>query len=412
MMPIRRATRADVARALGAAWEAVRADRTRTRAALVALALSMAIVVCLTTLVERGRAATIRSLERAGLGNLYLVAPSESRADSRGAPLTRAEAEGIASIAPVRSVLALRMQRRAVTARGAPFSAPLYGVSGPLDKAFGARAESGRLLGDLDVARQSPYCVVGRDVAAAAGLPAPVGNLLLTGGRTYEVVGELAATSAEGATVGEIPSLDWNRAILVPLGAEPQPAAESALRYPIDLAVLTFPSAAEAGRTAEVLARMSPERYGPQGTVRVASPIQTLRQYKQARRTLDRIVWLVGLLTAAAAVLGISNLLSASVAARSKEIGLRRAVGARSNDIVLQFQAEGLLLGLWGGGLGLLSGVAISLATADRAAAGPSLSILSFSGLAGLCVVIGILTGIRPSRRASRIDPAQALREG
>jgi ABC-type antimicrobial peptide transport system permease subunit len=140
--------------------------------------------------------------------------------------------------------------------------------------------------------------------------------------------------------------------------------------------------------------------------------MQTLAQYRQTRRTFDRIVWLVGLLTAASAVFGISNLLSASVLARRKEIGLRRAVGARSEDIILQFQAEGILLGLFGGALGLVAGLAISLATVERSASGSSLSLLSFSALAILCVVIGILTGIRPSQRAARIDPAQALREG
>ena len=112
------------------------------------------------------------------------------------------------------------------------------------------------------------------------------------------------------------------------------------------------------------------------------------------------------------AIFGISNLLSASVIARSKEIGLRRAVGARSRDIVLQFRAEGVLLGALGGGAGLLGGWLVSLATVDRTGGGASMSALSFSALAASCVLVGVLTGIRPSLRASRIDPAAALREG
>ena len=96
------------------------------------------------------------------------------------------------------------------------------------------------------------------------------------------------------------------------------------------------------------------------GPVRVASPSQTLRQYRQTRRTFDRLIWLVALLTGAAAVFGISNLLSASVIARTREIGVRRAVGARTRDIVLQFQLEGVLLGVLGGGAGLVLGVVIT----------------------------------------------------
>jgi len=176
--------------------------------------------------------------------------------------------------------------------------------------------------------------------------------------------------------------------------------------------VAQFASAAEADRAASLAESMNRERYGPSGPVRIASPIQTLRQYRQTRRTFDRIVWIVCLLTALSAVLGISNLLSASVLARAREIGLRRAVGARSNDIVLQFQAEGLLLGVLGGGAGLAAGLVVGLLSLDRSGPGASLSLATFSLLAGSCAVLGILTGIRPSIRASRIDPAQALREG
>jgi putative ABC transport system permease protein len=404
-----RASRTELLRALGVALEAIRVDRVRTRAALVALALAMSIVVCLTTLVERGRAATIRSLERAGLKNLYLVARGEH---SSVEALTRSDAERLRSVLPVRAEAALRMERVSVTIHGTSVSAPLYAVSGSWNAVFAARAASGRLLGDLDVALQSPYCVLGRAVAREAGLATPVGSIVNVGTKSYEVVGEMAEFEAEGASVGEIPALDWNRAVLVPLGTEPQAHLQPQSDYPIDVAVLAFSQASRAGRTAALLPAMDAGRFGPGGSVRVAAPVQTLRQYKQTRRTFDRIVWLVGLLTALSAVAGISNLLSASVVARTREIGLRRAVGARSQDITLQFQAEGLLLAVLGGGVGLLVGAAVSLATVDRSGSGSSLSLLSFSGLAILCVVIGILTGIRPSLRASRIDPAQALREG
>lgn len=400
----------DLGRALEVALDSLAADRVRTRAALVALALAMAIVVCLTTLVERGRAATIRSLERAGLNNLYLVNGSSSSAAGSG--LTFADVQRLRAVLPVRAAVGIRMEKRTVVANGAPFEAPLYAVTGPAASLFATRVRAGRPLGDLDLARKSPYCLVGSAVARAARLSPAVGAVLGVGGRGYEVVGELEPAAVEGASAGEIPSFDWNRAVIVSLGAEPEPAAEPDSRYPLDVAVLSFSSARQADLAAELAPRLDPERCGPGGAVRVASPIQTLRQYRQARSTFDRIVFVVGLLTAASAILGISNLLSASVIARSKEIGLRRAVGARSRDIVLQFRAEGVLLGVLGGGAGLLAGWLVSLATVDRSAGGTSLSVLTFSALAVSCVLAGVLTGIRPSLRASRIDPAAALREG
>jgi hypothetical protein len=402
-----------VATAFEAALDALRADRVRTRSAVVALGIAMAIVVCLTTLVERSRASTIRALEKAGLTNLYLV-NRQARAGA-GAPaegLTSADLERLRGVLPVRAAVCVRMQKRTVTANGAPFTAPIYAVSGRLGEVLGARTRDGRLLGDLDVERKLPYCLVGSEVGRLARLPRTVGGVLRVGEHSYQIVGELAETPAEAASAGDIPSVEWNRAIVVPLGTEPEPARASDERYPLDVAVLRFSSAAEADAAADMLPRILRARPGREEAIRVASPIQTLRQYKQTRQTFDRLVWLVCLLTAASAVFGISNQLSASVIARTREIGVRRAVGARSLDIVMQFQAEGLLLGVVGGGCGLLVGLCVTLISMDRSAGASSLSLFSFSALALACVLLGILTGIRPSIRASQIDPAAALREG
>jgi putative ABC transport system permease protein len=395
-------------RALETALDALAGDRVRTRSSVVALAIATAIVVCLTTLVERGRAATIRSLERAGLANLYLVAsPEKERTRDR---LTRMEAEHVAALTGATAALSVRVRSREVSGSGAPFPAAVYAVSGPLDPVFRMRAGSGRLLSPLDFRRSTPYCVIGSDVARRARLSAPVGGLVHVGPRACEVVGTLERSRVETAATPELPSLDWNGALLVPLGNEPADGDLDA-REPVDIAVLAYDSPVAAERAAALAAAVEPERYGARGSIRIAAPVQSLRHYRQARRTFDRLVWLVVLLTAAAAIVGVSNLLSASVAARTREIGLRRAVGARGRDIVLQFQAEGLLLGVAGGGLGLLLGAALGW-TVGGGGSGGSLSLAGFAALAAGSAVAGIATGIRPSIRASRIDPAEALRDG
>jgi putative ABC transport system permease protein len=221
----------------------------------------------------------------------------------------------------------------------------------------------------------------------------------------------MAESRSENVSVAEIPSLDWNRALVLPMGAEPGAPLEPDERYPADVAVLTFDSVAEAENAALRIEALDPARY-LRGPVRVASPVQTLRQYRETRRTFDRLIALVAILTAISAVVGVSNILSASVIARTREIGLRRAVGARSADIVGQFRAEGLLVGALGGGAGLAAGALASALLSRSSGSGGGLSGLTLFALAGGCLVIGILTGLRPSQRAAQIDPAAALREG
>jgi ABC-type antimicrobial peptide transport system permease subunit len=395
-------------RAFEVALECLRTDATRTRAVLVAFALSTAILVCLTTLIERGRAATIRALERAGLRNVYLV--NRAAGDSIGEHLSAADAIRVGGILRPRRTALVRITRRPSAVPGSDRGAPLYAVAGPLGEIFGVASRSGRLLADLDVDRKGSVCVVGSAVNVSEG-SVETGGIVRAGNYSYRVVGRMSDCDSENLSVGEIPSLDWNRAVVVPLGAEPDAAMQSDSRYPVDVAVLAFESVDQADGAAALIERLDPDRFR-RGAVRVASPVQTLRQYKQTRRVFDRMIWLVALLTTVSAVIGISNILSASVVARTREIGLRRAMGARTTDIVGQFQAEGIVLGTIGGGVGLLIGIVTSSLLTRSVGPAGVLSMTTLCGLAVGCIVMGVLAGLRPSLKAARIDPAAALREG
>ena len=110
------------------------------------------------------------------------------------------------------------MQRRTVTANGSPFTAPVYAASGRFSEVLGARTRGGRLLGDLDVDRKLPDCLVGSEIGKLARLPRTVGGVLRVGDHSYQIVGELAESATETASAGDIPSVEWNRAVVVPLG--------------------------------------------------------------------------------------------------------------------------------------------------------------------------------------------------
>jgi hypothetical protein len=160
----------------------------------------------------------------------------------------------------------------------------------------------------------------------------------------------------------------------------------------------------EAARAARLLAPLVP------AGAAVTTPTQAVEQYRAAHRSFDRVVLLVSVLTAASAAFGVTNLLRASVRARSLEIGLRRAAGARREDVRLQFLAEGLLLGLGGGLLGILLGVVLSLSLLSRAGWTPHFAPGTLLLLAGGSAAFGIAAGIRPANEAAALDPAATLR--
>jgi putative ABC transport system permease protein len=142
--------------------------------------------------------------------------------------------------------------------------------------------------------------------------------------------------------------------------------------------------------------------------------IRNLTEILQAREDASRVMSL--LLAAVAGIslviggIGIMNIMLVSVTERTREIGLRMAVGARGRDILAQFRSEALTLSLLGGAIGVVLGAVASWAV--QAVTGWQLSMtLGSVGLAaGFSACVGLFFGWYPARRASRLQPIQALR--
>lgn len=388
-------------RAAEAAVEALRLDPQRTRAGILCVAAGAAVVVALVSIVQGGRRELLRSVEAAGPSNVFVRA-------ERGAPtpLTTSGLEAARSRFPALETAAGVRALPAVVRRGtAEVPATVYGVGPGTLALFGLKADRGRLLGAHDGRSRARLGLLGARLAARlSGHGDPLGARLSAGGETYEVVGLLRPSAAVAGSGGELAGVDWDSGLLVPLGAEPRASASPAGDYPVDLLALRFADPGEAARAARLLAPLVPA-----GSA-VTTPTQAVEQYRAAHRSFDRVVLLVSVLTAASAAFGVTNLLRASVRARSLEIGLRRAAGARREDVRLQFLAEGLLLGLGGGLLGILLGVLLSLSLLSRAGWTPHFAPGTLLLLAGGSAAFGIAAGIRPANEAAALDPAATLR--
>jgi putative ABC transport system permease protein len=388
-------------RAAEAAVEALRLDPQRTRAGILCVAAGAAVVVALVSIVQGGRRELLRSVEAAGPSNVFVRA-------ERGAPtpLTTSGLEAARTRFPALETAAGVRALPAVVRRGTvEVPATVYGVGPETLALFGLKADRGRLLGAHDGRSRARLGLLGARLASRlAGQGDPLGSRLSAGGETYEVVGLLRPSAAVAGSGGELAGVDWDSGLLVPLGAEPRASASPGSDYPVDLLALRFADPGEAARAARLLAPLVP------AGAAVTTPTQAVEQYRAAHRSFDRVVLLVSVLTAASAAFGVTNLLRASVRARSLEIGLRRATGARREDVRLQFLAEGLLLGLGGGLLGILLGVLLSLSLLSRAGWTPHFAPGTLLLLAGGSAAFGIAAGIRPANEAAALDPAATLR--
>ncbi len=108
--------------------------------------------------------------------------------------------------------------------------------------------------------------------------------------------------------------------------------------------------------------------------------------------------------------IGIMNIMLVSVRERTREIGIRKAIGARAGDILLQFLVEALVLSLLGGLIGIVVGLAASAVIGALAGWGFAVNPLTLIAATGFSLVVGVVFGVWPARQAARLDPIVALR--
>ncbi len=277
----------------------------------------------------------------------------------------------------------------------------------------------GRFLNDFDQRSVSNVCVLGHEVARYLfPFQGPVGQRVKIGADYFTVVGTLlprVRLGSDRANPGEeitgevfIPlstGRKWFGDILVKLRAGSREMEEVQL-HEIIVEVghpENVPMVAAACR--EMLSRNHDER-----DYEVVVPLELLLRAEETKRIFNIVLGSIAGISLLVGGIGIMNVMLATVTERTREIGIRRALGAKRRHIITQFLVETVVLSVGGGILGILLGVIIPIAVehfADmRTIVTPGAPLLAF----GISAGIGVIFGLYPAWRAANMDPVEALR--
>jgi putative ABC transport system permease protein/macrolide transport system ATP-binding/permease protein len=394
---------------------AISANRGRSALSVIGIAVGIAAVMTVNAVSTGGKLFVMKELETFGLRSVWVYrAPGNKDPHKRARQGTGINNHDLKALQgdccpAIRLVSPVVTTKKPIVQAGNRYSnAKLLGVNADYVTINNDQLRVGRSIRDAEIRGRRAVAIIGETVARDLFPESknPVGRNFRVAGREYRVIGILRSKSRDLlASIGSAGG-DVNNRILTPYPLVQTLNGNEDINYLQAEAVSLQKATKGASQLSDLLKRRH------QGTFQYKN--ETLASYI---KTVDRIlggVTIMGIVAASTALLvgaiGVAGIMSTAVAERTREIGIRAAIGAHRWHIMTQFVAEAILISLMGGLAGLMIGVAIG-GILDVVAGFPLLPGVEGVLMAlAVSIFVGLAAGYIPARRAAQMKPVDALR--
>ncbi len=382
------------------------ANKLRTALTTLGLVIGVSAVVSVVTVMQSVSRQIMDDVSTLGQ-NIVMVHPKRDTRDGRTKLLETEDAEAIARDVPgVRAVAPVALTSITFAANGYEIEVATFGTTNDYLSIRTWTLTAGRMFYPSEEASGGASCMLGdttrRDLF---GLQNPIGATIRSGRFTCRVIGVLAKKGNSSFTE------EVDQAILMPISTYHRRLAGDT---GVDMLFVGLTNSAIPARVINGISKVMRERRqvmdGEPDTFRATDVREAMKSAESIATKLALAVAGLAAISLVVGGIGIMNIMLVSVTERTREIGIRLAVGARSPDILMQFLIEAVTLSVLGGLAGIALGLGVSgaLSAAIGIPLLVNVEVLAF-GFAGPAA-IGVAFGFFPALRASRLDPIEALR--
>jgi putative ABC transport system permease protein len=400
--------------------------KLRTALTMLGMMFGVGAVIAMLSIGAGAEHQALALIDRLGMRNVVIrnmptgVKPedaAEIRKKSRG--LAQRDAEAIEDAVPGVAFAAPRIEIAAykAAAAGAKTAAQIRGVGERHREVAPLALAEGRFVDTADQRHHAQVCVLGAAVRRALfGAGPALGKDVKLDDTWFEVIGVLApdlgldlglGTGAGAAQGIAVASTDHE--VYVPFTAALAKLDRDPSDPPLGEIVVRLQPGASAAAAGLMIGALLDRLHGGAHDYQIIVPEALLQHSERTQQLFNLVMGLIAGISLLVGGVGIMNIMLASVLEQTREIGVRRAVGARRLDIQFQFLVNAFVLALLGGALGVAIGDGIAHGVSVYAGWPTLVTLRSIALSLGVSITVGVLSGLYPARRASRLDPIEAL---